>query len=826
MRKHANSNVFRGTYSRCLHAILWIGNCIFLEYIQSLRVTLTISKTEFIVNRMSVDDRLNQLKSNIRSVLISAKDGLTSSELIQNYKEFIGGQIPFHDYGFRSLHGFLQQIPDVCRTEPQHCNCIYYAVADNLTRNIQKFVNIQNFTKNKNNQEMREYTPTSGSIGFDQTDNNRSTNCNKSLTTNRKISNLTSISRYLQQSNAIDITDINNLNEKIPPLYNLKTSNHDNQPIAYPQTFFTDNCSSNNSINTDVDNIPGFDKSNYEPSYSITTDQSDSTDNTETLQSLPNTTNAVETNYYRNAQISAYNNQENAYNNTDIDRRQSLSLFQNNELLILQHLAHFPDGIPLHSLMDKIKEKTNESVSFQSIDELRSNLMKLSPQISIDVDSDIVTLSRFLVSNKTSNQDKTPCRASPLLKLSSATINSPDHDEIIFKDRIIRIVKDYPDGININSIQSLYLDRFNTSLNLKHHSTLEQLISNITGLKIVMTNDRNYMVITTQDTEPMRSFISTSKIVTNSTSADVIKSANVDMTKSVSADATKSAYADLAKSSSADISKSTFADIINSPSADASTISKESSTSSHCKAVHTLNNYAYFKCKFTEMELADLNKPFKAVIIAFFSIENFFIQPTYAKLQYQELFNGMMQFYSSRGPGTATTASIPIKLLKDLPGEFPCAAYWKNGWYRGFVIECHIVSKIIDNITLTVRLIDVGIKDNFKLDLVRRLSTQFISIPVQVAHVRLAGITKPAHSDYLIHKCRSYIDKLTHRKALTMRVVSSSRKDNYTRNKIPIQIQFENILPAGSVISDMKDHLLHCGLGMVDSMENADQLLI
>ncbi|KAI0979352.1 hypothetical protein GJ496_008505 [Pomphorhynchus laevis] len=752
---------------------------------------------------MSVDDRLNKLKRNIRSVLISAKDGLRSNELIQNYKEYIGGQIPFHDYGFRSLHGFLQKIPDVCRTERHHCNFIYYAVADDSTRNIQKLVNIQEITKNKNNQEVREYMPTSKSIGFEKTDNNQSTSCNKSLTANREISNLTAISRYLQQSNANNITDINNLNENIPPLYNQRTSNYGNQPIVYPQTFTTNNGSSNNSINTHVDNTPAFGLSNYEPSYSITTDQSDSNtylkvrntnnqfsnllaDNTEALQSLTNTTNAVETNYYQNyAQISAYNNQEKAYNNTDIDRRQSLSLFQNNELLILQYLAHFPDGIQLQSLMDKIKEKTTESVSFQSIDELRSNLMKLSPQVNIDVDSDIVTLSRFLLSNKVSNQDKTPCRASPLLKLSSATTNLPDHDEMIFKDRIIRIVKDYPDGININSIQSLYSDRFNTSLNLKHYSTLEQLISNITGLKIVMTDDRNYMVITTQDTEPMRSFRSTSKIVTNSTSADVIKSAYTDTL----------------------------------------TLPKESSTSSNCKAVQTLDNFAYFKCKFTKMKLPSLNTPFKAIIVAFFSIENFFIQPTYAKSQYQELFSGMMKFYSTRGPGTTTSANIPIHLLQDLPDEFPCAVYWNDGWYRGFVIGCHIVSELIDNVTLTVKLIDVGIKGNFNLDLVRRLATQFISSPIQVARVRLANISKPAHSDYLIHKCRSYIDKLAHRKVLTMCVVSSSRKDNYTREKIPIQIRFENILLSGSAIGDLTEHLLHCGLGMIDDMENAAQLI-
>lgn len=62
-----------------------------------------------------MEDELEQCKSAIRGVLTSSVKPLTVIELIRDYKSIAGDNIPFRNFGYRSLYEFLLSIPDTVR---------------------------------------------------------------------------------------------------------------------------------------------------------------------------------------------------------------------------------------------------------------------------------------------------------------------------------------------------------------------------------------------------------------------------------------------------------------------------------------------------------------------------------------------------------------------------------------------------------------------------------------------------------------------------------------------------------------------------------------
>ncbi|NWI24723.1 TDRD5 protein, partial [Sula dactylatra] len=81
------------------------------------------------------------LKKEVRSLLISAKDGLTPAQLEQEYMAMIGKPLPLHDLGFRSTLELVADMPDVVRVCPyKKGTFILKAIADETTKAIAKLV--------------------------------------------------------------------------------------------------------------------------------------------------------------------------------------------------------------------------------------------------------------------------------------------------------------------------------------------------------------------------------------------------------------------------------------------------------------------------------------------------------------------------------------------------------------------------------------------------------------------------------------------------------------------------------------------------------------
>ena len=86
---------------------------------------------------------IEAVKKIIRSLLISAKNGLNSNQLEHDFISQMGNPIPFESYGYSTLESFLYSIPDVVfiskRTKPLHLR----GVATNETSHIARMVQMQ-----------------------------------------------------------------------------------------------------------------------------------------------------------------------------------------------------------------------------------------------------------------------------------------------------------------------------------------------------------------------------------------------------------------------------------------------------------------------------------------------------------------------------------------------------------------------------------------------------------------------------------------------------------------------------------------------------------
>ena len=86
-------------------------------------------------------DDLKTTKSLIRSILISAQDGLTVREFQNDYEEFVGKRVPFADSGFSSVRAFLQSLTDVVQFfESANGEEKIRQVSDQSTIHIEKLV--------------------------------------------------------------------------------------------------------------------------------------------------------------------------------------------------------------------------------------------------------------------------------------------------------------------------------------------------------------------------------------------------------------------------------------------------------------------------------------------------------------------------------------------------------------------------------------------------------------------------------------------------------------------------------------------------------------
>lgn len=90
-----------------------------------------------------------EVKKNIRSVLLSAPVGLTLEELRNDYIDFIGSPMPFRQFGYNSEDYFLRDIPDVVVMKWVNGKLVLKAACDETTKHIAKLVSKQRIDKNK-----------------------------------------------------------------------------------------------------------------------------------------------------------------------------------------------------------------------------------------------------------------------------------------------------------------------------------------------------------------------------------------------------------------------------------------------------------------------------------------------------------------------------------------------------------------------------------------------------------------------------------------------------------------------------------------------------
>ncbi|NWU91923.1 TDRD5 protein, partial [Upupa epops] len=91
--------------------------------------------------------RMEVLKKEVRSLLIAAKEGLTPSELEQEYLAMIGRPLPLHELGFQSALELVAGLPDVVSISPWKNGTVILkdflsieAIADETTKEIAKLV--------------------------------------------------------------------------------------------------------------------------------------------------------------------------------------------------------------------------------------------------------------------------------------------------------------------------------------------------------------------------------------------------------------------------------------------------------------------------------------------------------------------------------------------------------------------------------------------------------------------------------------------------------------------------------------------------------------
>ncbi|XP_050389099.2 tudor domain-containing protein 7 isoform X2 [Patella vulgata] len=96
------------------------------------------------------EEKLKRMKSLIRAVLMSSKEGVAAARLLGDYSEFAGEYLPFKEMGFPNVTKFIESIPDVARVRTDMTGeQRFYAVADESTEHIQKMVSKQKTASKK-----------------------------------------------------------------------------------------------------------------------------------------------------------------------------------------------------------------------------------------------------------------------------------------------------------------------------------------------------------------------------------------------------------------------------------------------------------------------------------------------------------------------------------------------------------------------------------------------------------------------------------------------------------------------------------------------------
>ncbi|CAF0783856.1 unnamed protein product [Rotaria sordida] len=91
------------------------------------------------------------LKTELRSLLISSQQGCDEYQLMRDYNAYNGRKIPFHEMGYGNLIELLTSMPDVARMDQTRRPIIIHGIADQSTVHIKKFVMAQKRKKPSRN---------------------------------------------------------------------------------------------------------------------------------------------------------------------------------------------------------------------------------------------------------------------------------------------------------------------------------------------------------------------------------------------------------------------------------------------------------------------------------------------------------------------------------------------------------------------------------------------------------------------------------------------------------------------------------------------------
>jgi hypothetical protein len=85
-----------------------------------------------------------ELKTELRSILISSQQGCNEQQLIRDYAAYNARkEIPYRLMGYKNLIELLTSMPDVARIDQTRMPIIIHGVADQNTAHIKKFVMTQ-----------------------------------------------------------------------------------------------------------------------------------------------------------------------------------------------------------------------------------------------------------------------------------------------------------------------------------------------------------------------------------------------------------------------------------------------------------------------------------------------------------------------------------------------------------------------------------------------------------------------------------------------------------------------------------------------------------
>ncbi|KAJ7993231.1 hypothetical protein DPEC_G00270300 [Dallia pectoralis] len=112
------------------------------------RVGILDFRVEIPIARMSHEQIFSGLKKDVRSLLISAKLGLTPEQLKRDYVNMLGCPMPLKLLGFRNVLDMIREMPDVAYVDfMTDGSLVLKAVADDATRGIVELVARQRSAK-------------------------------------------------------------------------------------------------------------------------------------------------------------------------------------------------------------------------------------------------------------------------------------------------------------------------------------------------------------------------------------------------------------------------------------------------------------------------------------------------------------------------------------------------------------------------------------------------------------------------------------------------------------------------------------------------------